>query len=738
MKYCSLFFFILWGAGNLSAQLVVSDLTYNPVLYHRHFPAGAEAAMKSLPADNFLVYPDTLQLPFSDDFSKYHLKPYDTAGLPVVMTIYSTLLKGAIYELKWMRDTSWNYSFNVLTQQVDSTPKAPFQFIFHNDPGNTLQPTDTITGWPLYYRYTFDSLTGNVVDSTEVSPDSVIRYSVYHLVKDTRAYWMDNYAFINDNYPARKLSYGVATLDGLNAYGLPHNANSGITYGPADTLTSKPINLLGLDTSGVILSFLYQTQGLGDRPDEEDSLILEFKLTGNVWERIWATPGSDSILTDTSFRYVEIDLGSLPNKAFYFTGAFQFRFRNYASITGNNDHWHLDYVYLNRNRTAGTGYIEDLAIGNAPSNFLKNYTSMPWEHFRDFKQQEMQGSFSYSIHNNYNTTQEAQYYYYAYERHSGTPIYTDADINTQITPFGTLQVTRPDSTYFASFAPANTDTVIIATEARMVEINANPVSKDNDTVASFVHFVNYFAYDDGSAEKAIGLQGSGLKKFAYEFKLNKDDSLRAILIHFTQINYQLTTQEFTITVWRSIDLDNDGVGEDTLYARDGVRFQYLPEYNAFGIYPLDSAVFIPAGIFYVGWQQLLEENFQVGLDLNNDARQHVFYYTDGKWKQSIIRGAPMIRPVVGPRPLPLPTAITKPQADAGKVYAYPNPATDKLYFAVPQPPDKIEIFNLNGARVATFHQPGREVDVSSLAPGLYCARLLVAGKKSWSIRFIKL
>ena len=34
----------------------------------------------------------------------------------------------------------------------------------------------------------------------------------------------------------------------------------------------------------------------------------------------------------------------------YFYEDFQFRFRNIASLSGNNDHWNIDYVRLVANR----------------------------------------------------------------------------------------------------------------------------------------------------------------------------------------------------------------------------------------------------------------------------------------------------------------------------------------------------------------------------------------------------
>lgn len=46
----------------------------------------------------------------------------------------------------------------------------------------------------------------------------------------------------------------------------------------------------------------------------------------------------------------------------YLYNGFQFRFKNYASLTGNNDHWHIDYVRLDKNRSVTDTSISDIAF----------------------------------------------------------------------------------------------------------------------------------------------------------------------------------------------------------------------------------------------------------------------------------------------------------------------------------------------------------------------------------------
>jgi hypothetical protein len=91
------------------------------------------------------------------------------------------------------------------------------------------------------------------------------------------AFWLDSSAYVNNHLSISPLTLGVATLDGLNKKGMPYDFSDQYAQGPADTLTSQPINLAGLDSSDqVFLMFHYQAGGLGNMPDAEDSLYLDF------------------------------------------------------------------------------------------------------------------------------------------------------------------------------------------------------------------------------------------------------------------------------------------------------------------------------------------------------------------------------------------------------------------------------------------------------------------------------
>jgi hypothetical protein len=95
--------------------------------------------------------------------------------------------------------------------------------------------------------------------------------------------WLDRLVYINNTMSAEPPTRGVATFDGLNAWGRPYFPSQ-FASGWADSLTSKPIDLSSYSAaSQIYLSFYAQPQGLGFAPENTDSLILFFKNNGISW-----------------------------------------------------------------------------------------------------------------------------------------------------------------------------------------------------------------------------------------------------------------------------------------------------------------------------------------------------------------------------------------------------------------------------------------------------------------------
>jgi len=123
-------------------------------------------------------------------------------------------------------------------------------------------------------------------------------FSDYTGYPDT-ALWIGRQAYVNQSFAVAPPTIGCVTLDAVNERGFVYDHATTSPF-PADTLLSKPIRLDSIFTpfpqplrpaDSVYFSFFYQPGGglgepwnrLGDAPETEDSLLLEFGYqTGNI------------------------------------------------------------------------------------------------------------------------------------------------------------------------------------------------------------------------------------------------------------------------------------------------------------------------------------------------------------------------------------------------------------------------------------------------------------------------
>ncbi|HLP19641.1 MAG TPA: hypothetical protein VK174_05040, partial [Chitinophagales bacterium] len=385
------------------------NLTYNPAVYRankKYQPANQHRYL--IDKGIIIVNTNTLSLPFVDDFTSNTLATVNYHQDHITDTfknVFGTCLavEGVPLTLGYfMNDSSYTYTYDTATHTVDSTAQLPKNFTFFGPApaGCFNQAPQTFQYWDAYYRYTFDSM-GRRIDSVQVPPDETIYYApvIYFAADEADKKWFDSYAYVNNTYPINPPTIGVATLDGLNEYGLPYNNSTNQTYGTADYLTSKPINLAGITgADSVYLSFFYEARGLGDYPDRLDSLLVDFLDIAGIWHTVWSDTGYTTIgQASQKFKEVLIQVPDLPIANSYFHNVFQFRFRNKASLYGNNDHWHIDYVVLDKNRSAVDTIIQDIAFVYPLPTMLKNFTLMPADQFNPAT--DLRDSIIISVHN---------------------------------------------------------------------------------------------------------------------------------------------------------------------------------------------------------------------------------------------------------------------------------------------------------------------------------------------------
>lgn len=539
--------------------------------------------------------------------------------------------------------------------------------------------------------------------------------------------WTDEYAYINNTFAINPISIGLATLDGLGSNGLPHDINAvASTSLPADTLTSQFIDLSALSPSDdVYISFYYQAQGYGYEVGSSDSLLLQFKNSSDIWETAWYTGGIP--LDDFQLAILKVD------SADYFHDEFQFRFRNYASITGSNDQWHIDHVQMDANRDANDVILQDVAIIYEPSSILTNYTEMPWNQFYNYQTTELNSNHYLSMRNNDNVTINTTYEYLMTEVNTGDILASQAPQAINFIAGVIIDQQLQEPIDISTNYPGDTVEFLL-------DYTIDPSGDQylqNNNVTKIQQFGNQMAYDDGSSELAYGINVDGAQ-LAMEYTVNEPDSLRAIAIFFTTIEEEQSDRFFSLIVWDDIDIDGNGANAIELARKDLQTPDYQPMHNEFIYYVFDDAVPVD-GTFYIGMAQEGDEEFNLGYDKNNSADDYTYYNFNGEWLQSNLNGAVMMRPVLGGV---LPSSVNVEEHElTTNISIHPNPTQDILYIdfsEITREPVSVNILNLNASTVYSSLINYGSIDISHLTDGMYIMELRNAeGKFLGSQKIIK-
>ncbi len=564
--------------------------------------------------------------------------------------------------------------------------------------------------------------------------------------------WTDNRAFINNSYPVNQLNYGVATLDVLDSIG---NVYEDALPSPflADYLTSVPVRLDSsiVESSGEIValgpadsvyfSFYYQPQGLGDIPATDDSLILQFGYPledGSLqWERVWGDGGKslDDFYLENGTYFKRVMIPLTDEK--FFTDSFRFRFFNYGSISttgswqSNTDQWHIDNVYLNKDRNINDIYYPSIDFVNSIPDLISPYTSMPYKHLTI---SQIVNNFDVLLGNTSESAVEADYSF---------------SLENEFFP----GIYRNFSGISASMASSD----VFATIDFNAGINQIPGDKPVDSLVFSIHetltcsdlnvnkersgsllFYNYFSLDDGSPEAGYGITPEN-SKAAYRFSLKKPDTLRGMSIYFNRTLHGDNIQYFRIGVWT---VANEKPG-NLIYESESFKadVNYDSSNTFIPFYFEDGGLLLAATDYYIGWIQSTNKSMNIGFDRNHDNHSLLYYNTDGSWHPSLFSGTVMIRPLFGAKITAVAENVYHPSA---ALQIYPNPYTSGLLTI------KTPEGNMPGDRKMTLHiyddcgkevyagKAKRNIDLSYLSKGLYIIRLQDSGQgKTYSGKILK-
>lgn len=533
-------------------------------------------------------------------------------------------------------------------------------------------------------------------DSTLTSLDTVSvglpffdDFSVYEGVPDTNFWMPSGGAFANKGMGIAPPSLGVMSFDGLDEFGQPYNFEDPTQVGNSDVLTSRKIDLDTLsNTDGVFLSFYWQVQGRGERPDATDFLELEFKVNDSTWERQWIRYGNEA--EQEAFRQEIIGI-----RNDFLKKDFQFRFRVRTRLSGNFDSWNIDYVYLNKDRTAADLIRLDIACSEKPESFLGEYSAVPIDHYRNNPSRFKKDTVTATL-NNLNDVFNVISYEYVFE---------NADTDEQIAVlFDSSEILR-EEIFFQYELKGTPDTLAIdpeLTELRVrqeFQVKTNETDsivpgvnfRNNDTISTVATLKDYYAYDDGDAEFAAGIN-QRFGKLAYRFVTSEPDVLTDIDINFVPVGFDASGQTFNVYIWKSLDFSDVNAQDSVLQAQNEVMF-YPDTINGFRRIKLLRPVEV-SDTFFIGFEQLYEEMLTVGFDRNSDSGGEIFFNVTNKWEQNTrLEGSLMMRPVFQNNPL----STENDPVSVAKVYdvtVFPNPAQDRI--TLRGEVSEVQLFDMQG------------------------------------------
>lgn len=560
--------------------------------------------------------------------------------------------------------------------------------------------------------------------------------------------WEDSYDVgISPTTAIDAISFNTAVFNGITASGSAHSSIE-FQAGDTDILTSCTIDLNLTDhkpADSIYLSFFYEKKGNGEIPDNNDGIRVEFMNKDSVWiSNILQSNGDDGeILGD---EVVEIDnfhqvLIPITDSVF-FSDQFRFRFVATGRQTGLLDTWLIDYVYLNEGRNVNDTKYPDRTFTKPLSSAFKNYYSIPIDHFLSEPDLflgnvgsqflnlggDIQTNFNYQVNFDIIYTKPND----DIDTTSLQQLITSAEFNDDINSVLPLvhKDFIADSLVKINELPADSKRAEFSYQMMLTLGDGISTSfgnidfRTNDTIRNTFILDDYYAYDDGSAERGAGVNNVE-SQLAYKFGLptGLTDEISAIDIYFpkTVQNTQFGKQ-LALKVWPNVN----GLPGAESFSQE-ILIQKIDTLNQFYRYEFSEVIAVTDS-FFIGWEQITQDRIFVGLDKNTDSRERIFFNITGDWEanNNDIIGSLMVRPVFGELPLVDPNTVTSlsKKAFESAINIYPNPSTGMIY--IDGDFDDVHILSLNGRRLYTGVMTDNvrtEINMYGLPSGMYIVRL---------------
>ena len=522
---------------------------------------------------------------------------------------------------------------------------------------------------------------------------------------------------VNNRFPVAPPSRGVATFDGLNA--------SGQSYGSAvsdtDTLTSQSIDLGGLTSSAqVYLSFFWQAGSIVGPPSTNSSnrpvfLELDFLDNTGIWRQVWIQRSTGA---QTAFQQQLVAV----TDSRYLHSAFQFRFHTSGNQANTTDAWSIDYVYLNRDRSATSNSYRDIATSTSLTSLLKRYTAMPvWQYNASSSPTNELNDNTFTTLNNFDVGP------------ANTPVAWTGTL--QVLPSGTKSTfltgdrsLQPSQQQLAITGNVRNTPLPISDAGKRVRHTitlltneTNQQTLPNDTISRVTELTDYYAYDDGTPE--LSIYASAFSYIVYRIDLNKSDLVRGLRLYMLP-SPTATSRAITVGIWD----DKDGKPSGVPKATQAYTIPASPPASYIDVN--FSAPVAVSGTFYIGYAAS-GEFLQAGLDFNSSVPQNYALISQGpvtatsnNWTFATpisIPGAIMMRPVLTNGIVVTSTADA---ATAATFSVYPNPSSGVVQVQGNYLHAKVLDAVGHVAWVQPASQAGsKELDLSILSAGLYVVQL---------------
>lgn len=555
-------------------------------------------------------------------------------------------------------------------------------------------------------------------------------FSAKGIFPNTNLWEASNQVYINQTWAKSPITLGVASFDGLDQHGRAYRLSGGDTI--CDVLSSLSIDLSSAQDS-VYLSFYFQAGGWGEPPSLNDSLIVQFwNDSDSAWQSAWSTNRGPSDIFERVMLAVD-------NK--FFSTNFKFRFLNYGYRAGAFDIWHIDYVLLDDQRNYLDTLISDVAFTRPHPSLLLNFESVPWWHLNNLlnpsalakkdlrlfyrrnvvpggtNQGRLLGEFQISLQG-------------SIVDQNGLP---DGDLDDSHGDNVEIRYPVPDTADVGRprldfLNPPYTDEFSLLSQHYYS--GGSQIYSSNDTLSKIQEFKNYYAYDDGSAERSYEVLNNRGGFIVQRYNILENDSLKGLYLYFLPSAIDISQQEFSIIVLEN----NGGIPGQILYESDSLYQPQFTDHNFYQAYLLDTnaAAVFTRGTVFIGIRQQDTGPLTLGYDQNRRGFTEAFYGEVDDLYQSFIGGTIMMRPIYGYIPRDL---STEPSSQFSKLdfELYPNPSAGMIRIEYPfSDKEKSEwalsLKSLNGSIL--MESPAVDYwDLGSLKPGLYILEIRQANSK---------